>query len=666
MWWNHLYSKDTAKTRERRASPPKTEFADVRPTRTATVSAQRRLRAGYFRHAVRRFLGLVGEYQWWILGVAAVAVLILGTTGAWEMLVEKYPEEHKNLSDAIYISVKDFELENHEAAGLPWKLELARYLAPAVAGWATISALGLLFRDRVQQLKIPWMRGHVVICGLGEYVGITFLRHLREARIPAVVVELNPDNPGIELCRSLGVPVIVGDAQRLKTLQAAGAHRARRVLAVAASDAVNTQIVATWRELPGRRSNRLGCLGRITDSDYCSLLRIQEAQRGEESTVDFFNIDEISARIMLKQFPFETDCARPHILVAHLDPLGIWLVYHAARTWHDNRRDGDDTPLMVTVLDHDPEESVRVLKSQHPQLKKLCDFHLFRATAEDIAESLPDHHLDSATPHISRAYVTAYEDQQAFQTGLKLHHGMHKLDPPVRVAVALAHPHGVSGLLADVKKAGALANVDVFPTMERACSVALVWGGSFEPLAEAIHDRWRAEQLEAGKPAPSWDELDEALKESNRAQARAIASKLDSIDCAVAPLQNWDSTKDFKFSDEELEKLAIDEHNRWWHERLDAGWKLIPMPNAEDPDEVMRLLEQARSRKEHPCLVPWADLLALDAEMDRRFGDRMARFAEYDRIAVREIPERLAAVGLNVIRMGTTAGMASAQTPTAG
>lgn len=620
-----------------------------------------------FRSAGRWFVSMLAQYQWWILGVATVAAFVLGYIGASELLTETLPPNvHKNFSDAAYMSLKDFVLENDEKPPLPWQLEVARYLAPAVAGWATISALGLLFRDRVQQLKIPWMRGHVVICGLGEHVGIMFLRHLREARIPAVVVELDPDNPGIELCRSLGVPVIVGDAQRLKTLQAAGAHRARRVLAVTEDDAVNTQIVAIWRELPGRRSGQLGCLARIIDPDFCFLLRIQEAQRGDESTVDFFNIDEIGARLMLKQFPFATDCLQPHILVAHLDLLGIWLVYHAARTWHDNRGDNNDAPLMVTVLDHQPEESIRKLKSHHPELKNLCDFHPFCATAEDIGERLPGHHLDPVTPHISRAYVTAYEDHQAFGTALKLHHRLHELDPTVPVVVALSRPHGVASLLGDVKSAGALTNVDVFPTMDRACSVELVWGGSFEPLAEDIHERWRAQQEKQHKPAPSWEELDESRKESNRAQARAIAAKLHSIHCAVAPLKNWDATKDFTFTKEELEKLSIGEHDRWWRERLDDGWKLIPIPQAEDPDDVKRLLDEAKRRKESPYLIPWADLLELDAEMDRRFGEQMDGIAEYDRDAVREIPNRLAAVGLQVIRMDTIAGVATKQTPTVG
>jgi hypothetical protein len=616
---------------------------------------------------VWRFVGLLGRYQWWVLGVGGVAAFVLGYIGSWKYLThaEQFKAGHAQWTDAVYWSLKDFLIDSTEHPGVPWQLNVARYLAPVVAGWATISALALLFRDRLQQMIVARMRGHVVICGLGEHVGIVFVRHLREAGVRAVVVEYKKDNPSIELCRSLGAPVIVGDAQRLKTLEEAGAHHARRVLAVTNDDAVNTQIVGTWRQLSRRRSRELGCLARITDPDFCSLLRIQEAQREDESTVDFFNIDEIGARLMLKQFPFATDCVQPHILVAHLDALGIWVVYHAARIWHDKRKDST-VPLMVTILDHKPEERIQALRSQHPELKNVCKFMPFHPTAEDIGEKLPDHHLDSITPHISRAYVTAYKDQEAFATALKLHHQMHNLEPTMPVVVALSHPHGVAGLVVDVKRAGALANVEVFPTMERACSVELVWGGSFEPLAEEIHERWRAQQLKDNKPAPTWQELDESRKESNRAQARAMAGKLHSISCAMAPLQSWDASKDFTFTAEELEKLSIDEHNRWWHERLDAGWKLIPMPDSEDPEEVKDLLEEAKRRKESPYLISWEDLLKLDAEIQERYGGQITGVADLDRDAVREIPKRLAAIGLQVIRTDTTAPVVPAnQVPTA-
>ena len=149
------------------------------------------------------------------------------------------------------------------------------------------------------------MRRHVVICGLGQYVGTIFLRHLRDKHGFAWwSVEQDVTNPNIELCRSLGVPVIIGDAQRQKTLQAAGAHHARRVLAVADDDGVNTQIVATWRKLPGRRSAQPGCLARISRPRLLLVAAHPAgATRGDELSVDFFNIDEIGARLILKKFP---------------------------------------------------------------------------------------------------------------------------------------------------------------------------------------------------------------------------------------------------------------------------------------------------------------------------------------------------------------------------
>jgi TrkA-N domain/RyR domain len=592
--------------------------------------AQRRAESGKlidggwsFKSAWRWCAALLADYHWYILAVAGVVAFILGYIGWWRFLPVIYPNRPVNITDAAYWSFKDFLMNSPGQPGLPVELDVARFLAPVVAGWAGLSTLGLLFRDRVQQMRIPLIRGHVVMCGLGKYVGLVFLRHLRDKRIRVVVVEKDAANPNIELCRSLGVPVIVGDAQRLKTLQAAGSRRASRVLAVTDDDAVNTQIVATWRDLPRRRSRPLGCLARIADPDFCSLLRIQEATRGDaEMSADFFNIDEIGARLLLEEFPIDTNHGQPHILVAHLDPLGVWLVYHAARAWCENR--GNNTKeLMVTVLDEKPDERVKALQGQHPELKKVCDFKPFQATAEDIHERLRAHHLDTVTPHISRAYVTAYGDQKAFETALKLHQELHRVNPSVPIVVALSRPHGMAGLLSDVKKGGALAQVEVFATMERACTIELVRGGSFEPIAELIHQRWREEQIKEHQPAPLWDELDESRKESSRAQARHIAVKLRMVGYGVAPLRDLDA-ESFKFSDDEVEILAEAEHDRWNRERITDGWTLAPEKNVD--------------RKETPYLVSWPDLL-------RDYPD----IAEWDRVFVREIPKLLASVGLQVI-----------------
>lgn len=148
-------------------------------------------------------------------------------------------------------------------------------------------------------------------------------------------------------------------------------------------------------------------------------------------------------------------------------------------------------------------------------------------------------------------------------------------------------------------------------------------GGWVEPIAQAIHERWRSEQISAGKPAPSWEKLDESRKESSRANARDIAVKLRLIGCVIAPLQEH-AASDFTFTSEEVEILAAAEHRRWMRERIAAGW------SAGNKDYA---------RKTTPYLVSFEKL--------------PADIAEYDRIFVREIPRLLGLANLQVVRMPT-------------
>ena len=132
--------------------------------------------------------------------------------------------------------------------------------------------------------------------------------HLRQAGHQVVVVDSDPANPPCRLCRSWRSPVIVGDARLEATLREAGVQRAAQLLAVCPNDAVNTEIVAVARRLAtGRRSGPLRCLARIGNPELCRLLRVQEANSkdGARSSLDFFNIDEISARLCLDDFPLE-------------------------------------------------------------------------------------------------------------------------------------------------------------------------------------------------------------------------------------------------------------------------------------------------------------------------------------------------------------------------
>ena len=563
---------------------------------------------------LRSFVRTLADYRWYLLGAGGIVAFVLGCIGFWQYV------GHPTPSEVVYRSLTLFLLEGGQAE--PWhgphvpvSLDVARFLAPVVAGYAGLSGLASLFRDRVQQMRIPLMRGHVVICGLGD-VGSVFLRHLREAGDRAVVIESDAANPSIGLCRSSGVPVIVGDAQQERTLQAAGVHRAARLLAVCPDDAVNAEIVATAGQLVSSRSRRgLQCLARIGDPELCALLRIRQAKlAGAASALDFFHTNEISARLLLDEFPIDTERRRPHILVGDLDALSAWVVYHAARDWYERRAD-PTTPLVVTVVDHEADDRVQRLLGRYPALEQVCRFIPLPASVSKIRQ-LRAHHAEAAAPPLTRAYVTAYDDGYAVQLALQLRQ---ELDAEVPLVVALARAYGVARLFDDAGSAAGL-NIDVFPALERTCTAELIRGGSYEAIAHAVHRRWRAEQLASGKPAPSWSELDDSRKESSRSQARDIAVKLRNIGCDIAPLRDWDASE-FAFSDDEIKTLAIAEHDRWIEERLADGWSL----GDKDPDN-----------RKTPYLVPFTEL--------------PDDIAEYDRIFVREIPTLLASVGLQVIR----------------
>ena len=256
----------------------------------------------------RSFRRFIADFRWALLGFAALVAFALGWVGYTRHLNELYAEgalKHPpQATDIAYETVKLFFMGSPGTTGLPVTIEIARILAPVVAGYAALSGLALLFHDRFQQLRIPLMRDHVIICGLG-YAGSLFGDHLRKAGHKVVVVELDPTNPLLEKCRSWHSPFVVGDARLEDTLRGAGVQRAAQLLALCPKDSVNTEIVAVARRLAtGRRSSPLRCLARVGNPELCRLLRVQEANSsdGAPSSLDFFNIDEISAQLCLDEF----------------------------------------------------------------------------------------------------------------------------------------------------------------------------------------------------------------------------------------------------------------------------------------------------------------------------------------------------------------------------
>ena len=116
-------------------------------------------------------------------------------------------------------------------------------------------------------------------------------------------------------------------------------------------------------------------------------------------------------------------------------------------------------------------------------------------------------------------------------------------------------------------------------------------------------------------------DLPENEKAQNRGNARDIQNKLASIGYAIIPARG--NERPSEFSDDEIEKLAKIEHERWMKQKQADGWKYGT--------------KTAKDIKLHEDLVPWEQLP--DAEKEK------------DRILVIGIPQILARAGYMMVKL---------------
>jgi Trk K+ transport system NAD-binding subunit len=135
----------------------------------------------------------------------------------------------------------------------PWEKVFAAFLR--IAGAAIVAAftaivVNFLLRAQLggafEVRRIP-DSGHVVVCGLGN-IGFRAVQELHARAGGVVVVERAADNPLVSTVRSLGVPVILGDATVPTVIQRANVAQARAVIASTTNDLVNVEIALLARE----------------------------------------------------------------------------------------------------------------------------------------------------------------------------------------------------------------------------------------------------------------------------------------------------------------------------------------------------------------------------------------------------------------------------------
>lgn len=532
--------------------------------------------------------------RWFVLAILWAVIMVIGITG----FVKQGSAEGVNRGtfDNLYLTLQLGTLDYDGSSGpMNWQLQLARFVVPLLAAGTILQTASVVFREEFRRYRLRYAKGHTIICGLGE-TGARLATAFAEAGNHVVAIE-----PDAAVAASSGVAeqldhVLSGSGTDEALLRTAGIDRAARIVVCTGDDATNvqvTQVVA--RASAARTRNPIRCSVQLGSASLTALLRAADLESRGGARISYFNLHERAARAMLAQNgPVITaEGPAPHLMVIGLGQFGRSLVLALAQQWAEIRPGEQLNPTLVDPAARQKWEALRLL---HPALDAVCeptlvDLDLQEPEPEEVEGFLA---LLDQDPPTWLAVADADEAVALANAGF-----IHRHVPrgTVPMVVRMQSETGLGGLLRPhPDAASSLPGVELFPFLDRTCTIATADGGVREQLAEAVHEDYLA-HLAADAPASSlqrpWSELSDADRELSRKRVDGIVADLDALDLDLVPLRRW-GAPEVVLADHEVDRLAARDHQRWFDDRTAAGWS-----RGEVRDDAA---------KRNPLLVPWEDL----------------------------------------------------------
>lgn len=543
-----------------------------------------------------------------VVTIAVVAIVfVCGFAGYWRYDLENSGSPPEVLS-VLYYTAQLFIAQAERLPGeIPWELHVARIGGIIILFAGAVGAFFLLFRGHITlaRLYLPWRRGHVVICGLGERGLRIALEGRRRGRF-VVAIDRHADTPAVAQARSAGIVLLHGDATDERTLARARLNRADSVIAACALDGTNVAIasrIGRLMERTGTRTTPLLCRVMIRDPWMRDLFfcgdhfpRVNTQFRVNMSDLDHFGT---AARQALHAHPLDFRPIHPkdptvvHLVVIGFGPMGQALALHAAQVGHFANEVTQDIKPRITIVDSAAGKGWKDFKAGFPQVDQVCEVRaLLRnpPARDEIGDFVSE--VNGLEPAATlTTYAVCLEDDAAnLQLGLSLAGEL--ADRSAQVLVYQSTRSGYAALFEGEGPSCPMpANVHAFGMAED----ILTWDALFhegeDAVAKALHEDYR--ERHSGEAGQDWDRLSEGFKDSNRLAADHIPVKLRAIDCSDGPFDKSRGPIDC-FEPQEIELLAQMEHIRWCAERRMANWHPGP--------------ETDRARRISSCLVPWKDL----------------------------------------------------------
>ena len=528
--------------------------------------------------------------------LAIGAIIVLAVVGIYQLDPEGFVTHPL---DYLYRVVQLFTAEGDWTAGhesLPLALEVARFLAPVVA----IASLIIIFAEGiwtgVVNMRLRMYSDHVVVIGLSS-AAMVLIRSCHARKLSVVVIERDQSNSHIAECRSIYVPVLVGDGKQNELLSRARIHLARCLISFINVDDDNIELSLRIQEVveTARKSDTkpLKVVLQVKDMQLTSRLEsypkfFEHPQRME---VRFFNLDEMAARTLFREFYPDVyadalGSRDVHIVVVGYGDIGKHVVATALRQAHY----GNQHLLKVTVLDPEAERAREVFQLQCPEMSVAANIRFVTTdlSAELLRRQLDRLQLDDATMFAS--CVGSDGDNMSMALALR-QLALLALVPNAPVFVSLRHSRGLARLVESGQGNPEIPDgLYPFGMIEQLMRVDRVVDERLDGLAVALHEKYLAGLGQQTVIAPShrpWGLLPEVFRNASRAEADHFRTKLRASGYAMVRRRT-----DFAFTEEEIAHLAQIEHTRWNADRATSGWTY-----AEQRSDLAKV---------HPDLQPWS------------------------------------------------------------
>ncbi len=555
--------------------------------------------------------------------IAIFASLMLGAWGFWEV------EPDLHFPNLFYKSIQLFSLESGTFKGqVPWQLEIARWLAPLTLAGGLFELIKTLLGRRIDLWKARRLRGHHLVCGLGDK-GLALAADLLANGEKVVALDSSPAPDNLARFRRLGglhLPIKVTEAQDLDSV---GIHRAETITALTPDDAGNLALAlameaAEARADPDNKLRIFTHIGNVAFRDLLDRNGFLGATPHGPSTVRSFNSHANLSRLLFREFPLETaghadgtiNTAREiHVILPELKAEASAMLVHAGRTGHYL----GDRKIHFHVIGTNASGSIRSFLSSYPSFGKCCG-------SLDAVDIKGQWEMGGAVARILESNPTACvtvfacfdADPSHLGTILRIHE-----EAPADVSFRMPLPCGLRFLLDPVLARDPLlkARIAWFPDVRTCCGREAVFNERLDKVAQIIHDAWHAEtgrqireaEVMGDHPRVAvlrnkttykrWECLSENHKDASRSQADHVDVKIRAAGMVPDSASTATWTEWCKTNQGELELLSRMEHERWAAHLWLSGWTLGST--------------RADARKLHDNLIPYQDLDEPTKEYDR-------------------------------------------------